>query len=408
LASVDGVDFGLQDPRFAAGAAFHLSAPVAADATITLAQGACVSLSGGFAVAVVRLPDVPAGGARKLLVETHEAAQCALDIVTVSPSTQGLTIPDGHQQHFLWWRRRKRTTLRYTSRVVSTSSASANGVVTRSDGTIVPPPSPPPITWHPSLRYFRLAQTTDDLYNAYRNMYLAFEAIMSDKVAPRLANENEGDWLERALGILNQTLPLARYVKPGVTNLIKAFIKEQYKAHRCALFHAKSGEGPLLPGSLAERTQVGRALEHLAQLVLDAIRHYLAGRRGSSGLTIYAFTKAIEDVHSRGLTMAISEDDTPFERQQAKVSPGGMVVVDLRTRYEGAIDGIGHELATLGEIEVRGLPAMTIRTVGSHVAGAMATREVIPAVELAGVDTFETQLVWVHRNQGELTRQFAL
>lgn len=408
MASVDRVDFGLQDPRFTAGAAFHLSVPVAADATITLAQGACVSLSSGHAFAIVRLPSVPRGGARELLVETYEAAQCALDIVTVSPSTQGLTIPNGHQEHFLWWRRRKRTTLRYTSRVVSTSSASANGVVMRSDGTVVPPPPPTPITWHPSLRYFRLAQTTDDLYNAYRNMYLAFEAIMSDKVAPRLANEKEGVWLERALSIFNQTLPLASYVKPGVTNPIKAFIKEQYKAHRCALFHAKSGEGPLLPGSLAERTQVGRALERLAQLVLNAIRHYLAGRRGSSGLTIYAFAKITEHMHNSGLTMAISEDDTPFEKQQTSVSPRGMAVVDLRTRYEGAIDGIGHELATFGEIDVRGLPPMIIRTVGSHVAGTMTTRAVIPGVELAGVDTFETQLVWVHRNQGELNRQFAL
>ncbi len=85
-----------------------------------------------------------------------------------------------------------------------------------------------------------------------------------------------------------------------------------------------------------------------------------------------------------------------------------MDVVDLRTRYEGVVDGIGHELATLGEIDVRGLPAMVIRTVGSHVAGTMTTREIIPTVELAGVDTFETQLVWVHRNQGELNRQFAL
>jgi len=408
LASVDGVDFGLQDPRFAAGAAFRLSEPVAVDEIITLAQGACVSLSSGHAFVIARLPSVPKGGTRKLLVEAYEAAQYALDIVTVSPSTQGLTVPNGHQEHFLWWRRRKRITLRYTSRVVSTSAMSANGVVMRSDGTIVPPPLPTPIAWHPSLRYFRLAQTTDELYNAYRNMYLAFEAIMSDKVAPRLAKEKEGVWLERALGILNQTVPLASYVKQGATDPIKAFIKEQYKAHRCALFHAKSGEGPLLPGSLAERAQVGRALESLAQLVLNVIRHYLAGRRGSSGLTIYAFAKITEHMHDSGLTMAISEDDTPFDKQQTSVSPRGMDVVDLRTRYEGVVDGIGHELATLGEIDVRGLPAMVIRTVGSHVAGTMTTREIIPAVELAGVDTFETQLVWVHRNQGELNRQFAL
>jgi len=242
--------------RFAAGAAFYLSALALEDAAITVADGALVSLSAGHAIAVIGLPSVPIGDVRKLLVKAHEAAQCALDVVTVTPSAQGLTIPNGHQEHLLWWRRRKRTTLRYTTRVASTSSMSANGVVLRADGTVVPQPVPPP----PTLRYFRLAQTTDDLYNAYRNMYLAFEAIMSDKIAPRQVGEKEGVWLARALGILDQTLPLARYVKPGAANPSKTFIKDQYKAHGCALFHAKSGENPLLPGSLAERTQVGRAL----------------------------------------------------------------------------------------------------------------------------------------------------
>lgn len=259
MASIDGVDLSVQDVRFAAGAAFYLSALALEDAAITVADGALVSLSAGHAIAVIGLPSVPIGDVRKLLVKAHEAAQCALDVVTVTPSAQGLTIPNGHQEHLLWWRRRKRTTLRYTTRVASTSSMSANGVVLRADGTVVPQPVPPPPTWHPTLRYFRLAQTTDDLYNAYRNMYLAFEAIMSDKIAPRQVGEKEGVWLARALGILDQTLPLARYVKPGAANPSKTFIKDQYKAHGCALFHAKSGENPLLPGSLAERTQVGRA-----------------------------------------------------------------------------------------------------------------------------------------------------
>jgi hypothetical protein len=35
---------------------------------------------------------------------------------------------------------------------------------------------------HIGFRFFRLAQVTDDLYDAYRNMYLAFEVLLSSRV----------------------------------------------------------------------------------------------------------------------------------------------------------------------------------------------------------------------------------
>ena len=82
-------------------------------------------------------------------------------------------------------------------------SASATTVVTNPDGTIRQDP-PRATKWHESFRYLRLSQATDDLFDAYRNAYLALESILSTitpqkSKGPGKAGESEGQWLKRAL-----------------------------------------------------------------------------------------------------------------------------------------------------------------------------------------------------------------
>ncbi len=75
--------------------------------------------------------------------------------------------------------------------------------MTDADGNLVPPVPTPPLAWHESLRYFRLSQTTDDLFDAYRNAYLALESILSS-IAPQRTdaagkvNEGESGYLKLA------------------------------------------------------------------------------------------------------------------------------------------------------------------------------------------------------------------
>jgi hypothetical protein len=47
--------------------------------------------------------------------------------------------------------------------------------------------------YHPALRFYRLSQVTDDLYDSYRNMYLAFEMLISSRF--QKGNEQELKWL---------------------------------------------------------------------------------------------------------------------------------------------------------------------------------------------------------------------
>lgn len=60
---------------------------------------------------------------------------------------------------------------------------------------------------HIGFRYYRLAQSTEDLYDGFRNMYLAFEVLLSSKY-PKVRGEQEIEWLERGLREATETLRL--------------------------------------------------------------------------------------------------------------------------------------------------------------------------------------------------------
>src|SRR5699024_4037970 len=73
---------------------------------------------------------------------------------------------------------------------------SATVEVRDKDGNIKLQPVSPLPKWHRSLRYYRLSQTASDTYEAYRNLYLGFEAL-SEECFPRETDEREGDWMRR-------------------------------------------------------------------------------------------------------------------------------------------------------------------------------------------------------------------
>ncbi len=50
------------------------------------------------------------------------------------------------------------------------------------DGQAVLPPPAPPAKWIPALRFYRLSQASRSPYEAYRNLWLGFEALLSAAV----------------------------------------------------------------------------------------------------------------------------------------------------------------------------------------------------------------------------------
>ena len=67
--------------------------------------------------------------------------------------------------------------------------------------------------WHESSRYYRVSESSTDLYDSFRNLYLAIEALLSDVVPPTTKPngnlEGDSEWLERALRLVGQTVDLS-------------------------------------------------------------------------------------------------------------------------------------------------------------------------------------------------------
>jgi hypothetical protein len=154
-----------------------------------------IDLRGGSDALVVRMED--AGTYSETLDRGVAVAQRGLDVIAVNRGVS-LAVERTHAKHLVWWIHGRSLTVRaVVFHPLQADAPPVSLVQRRPDGTIVPPPQPQ-ISWHPSLRYFRLSQVTSDLIDAYRNMYLALEAILSD-IRPYTSREGEGAWLKAGL-----------------------------------------------------------------------------------------------------------------------------------------------------------------------------------------------------------------
>lgn len=107
-------------------------------------------------------------------------------------------------------------------------------ISTEGTATAVPAPSQTPLPRHPALRFYRLANASGDLFDAFRNAYLAMECLVSD-ATPKGATESELNWLKRAFaGPLLAGLP-SGLIGPGTLDDI-------YRYGRLPTFHAKMGD----------------------------------------------------------------------------------------------------------------------------------------------------------------------
>lgn len=151
-------------------------------------------------------------------------AEHALDKMSVR-GIDDLLLAKADDEYVAWWRSSYGTTLRIVSTSFQTLGT-INFTATLRDaaGRIVKSPKAPKLPWHQSYRFFRLSQTTTDLFDAYRNAYLALESILADQTpqrrrAPGQKGEQEGEWLQRAL--LATGVNLAQFIAapPGTEPL---------------------------------------------------------------------------------------------------------------------------------------------------------------------------------------------
>jgi len=249
-----------------------------------------------------------------------DAAQEALDVFCIR-GTLSLAVVRVEATHFAWWTDSARTIMRVVG-VVDRNvgvTATLSVVDTHGNPKLVPPL---PVVWHPSFRYFRVSQTSTDLFDAYRNLYLALESILTTMVHIR-HSEGEKVWLKRALREIDATLPLARYAPPGSIDPPEAIYQDVYAQTRTATFHAKQGRTVLLPQHRGTRAGVVDTLERLSRLYLDLVDKALGVRRAAGVMTLVGFNMAMQPLIDATSEVAISDDSSPLDPDDTAVNPGG-------------------------------------------------------------------------------------
>jgi hypothetical protein len=223
------------------------------------------------------------------LEDAFTVAERMLDLLAAN-AFRVSRLDDPLREHGMWLRTSDATTLR----VVTTARL---GVRMRSVAEVRDPtgalrqqPEHPAISWHPSHSYFRRSQTADSLHEAYRNLFLALESLLSH-VYPWQYARGEAAWIQAALKHVCEgySLNLSQYVGGGGGNPYKRFIKEQYRASRCALFHAKLSEAPILPDDIASRAELRDATRRLGQLYVTLAQRITGTAFGGGAMTTAAF-----------------------------------------------------------------------------------------------------------------------
>ena len=294
------------------GAAFLLAQASRVSETVYVAQNSSLELRTGVEYAVARF--CGAGSPQEALALGHKLVQQGLDLVSIL-GKDDLTLRDSGDEYLVWWREQDMQVLR----VVSTATLSfdvppVRATVHDRDGNEIMQPEVKPV-YHHAFRYFRLSQITEDLYDAYRNMYLAFELLLSSKY-PKGNREREIDWLQRGIAQADSVLNLSSLVSSSATDTVQTIIKIIYYDARLPLFHAKEGRDFYLPQSSQHHQAVLQALQLLTKMVLRMSEVWYQARRLGGGVFHGWVHRSIIELLSRS-RMLMSDDASEFDPSQS-------------------------------------------------------------------------------------------
>lgn len=347
-ASIDGMPF-FEDA--CAGGAFRLSEAAVEGATEAIGDWT-IEVSAGSEIVVAR----GAGGA--VYAEARDdalaAANKGLDFLCLR-GAKPMAIRHAGTEHIVWWMEGSRSVIRVLSIPTLTLHV---GKVTVRGGTPVVPPAP---EWQESARYFRLSQLTDDLFDSFRNVYLALESIL-DHIAPQRTTrprKGEGEWFRRALSEAGTIVNLAAHAPGGAPDPVQALYDELHLSTRNLVFHAKSTRAYLLPHSSRERRAVEDTTRRAAYFYLALAEHVIHLRPPGSGWFAGAWRRLVDGLEPR-LGIVVTNDPAPFSADDTMVNPSGGELVELSVSrafeydrpFEHAFLGVGEgsAVADLGKV----------------------------------------------------------
>ncbi|MFV9691903.1 MAG: hypothetical protein ACNY01_13200, partial [Desulfobacteria bacterium] len=247
-----------------------------------------------------------------------ELAQAGLDLMSIM-GTADLFTQKSTEEYLLSWRTEGQQVVRIHSTTTLSFTVNSPTISVRDlyGNEVTKEPTIP--AHHLAFRYFRLSQTSDDLYDAFRNMYLSFELLLSSKHPPR-SREREREWLERGIASADQDLDLGKFLRPKPQNLVHEIIERVYTSARLPLFHAKAGRCVLAPhGSEEKRQKLFGALELLTQIVLAMTSSWYGARRLGGGVCHAWVYQNLRESYKSGRVLALQGNE-PFRKDERDLS----------------------------------------------------------------------------------------
>ena len=231
-----------------------------------------------------------------------------------------------------------------------------------------------PLTWHPSMRYSRMSQTTTDLYDAFRNLYLGLESLLDD-VAPMRTRTNgkpgegEWEWTLRAVRAAGARLAFststptglqAYLATPSASDPADDVMAELYGL-RTEVFHAKTGRPVALPQVHRDQERVREALDRYGRFFTDLLEHMHRARFLRSGMSNQAVARMFEQLE----TWEVGLSGRALPTIEAVEEDGLMDMSVLPTERAPDLDGPPRRGAILGRASVEELPLpIPIKSVG--------------------------------------------
>lgn len=355
MATIDGLLLGgrseLEGAGYGAGIAYRLRTPCEISRSEDI-DGWSVESVVGKSTIVARSPQ--ALGKREAIEAGTECIQRFLDLLSYERFKVSELAGIGGS-HVLLYTEENRRVVEIMATDELILGVSATGAVYDRDGNPKPtPPGPTPL-WTPALRFYRLSQASSDLYEAYRNLWLGLEVLLSTIGAKR-ADEGERKWLRRVLAEIGARIDV-RPLLPDNRDLADYMLADQYERMRCYLFHAKPEDGMAVP-TLPDPEALAIAYAQLIRIWRDIAHHFIGVRRGGIGVVTHEGFKALLFTpFSSGLGVVYSDARAPAGDDDTQINPSGEARIELESpRYqEGAMPGlvsVSASLLTEGQVSL--------------------------------------------------------
>jgi len=334
------------------GAAFNLLKPHKLNEVIKLPEGWELVLNSQSHYLILRGNQYK-GDMRTFPAYCYETIQKGLDLLSINGKAD-ISIESGSEEYCIWWKNEKQF-LRVVRMTDFKMAASFEMDVIDQDGNRIDTKTEKNTQYHESLRYYRLSQVTEDLFDSFRNMYLAFESLLSLRTKIR-RGEKEGEWLKRALNNLPYLRSLENMFEQRKLNVVEKFYKQIYLDVRCNLFHSKNNAKKLIPQNLKDRRKVSESLQILTQIVLMLSDELLKIERETAIITNVGFSKMLDDKFKSEILLSDSEKKVSiYESFKDDIHQSSF---SFNADYSEvlSVSGISYYVGSLNTLNFRGVP----------------------------------------------------